>query len=205
MTTYALPLFPLNTVLFPQGVLPLRIFEARYLDMVRACLRNKTQFAIVAVTDQDVIKNDVLPFANIATACTIINVDVTEIGLMNIRCKGEKKVSIKTATQQADGLWIGELEDIAPEPAMPIPDDLKLSQAFLQQLIDSLLKQEIDDTYMPLAKPFLLEDCGWVANRWSEILTMPLIQKQRMLALDSPLIRLELVQDLLNNQFQQSP
>ena len=75
----------------------------------------------------------------------------------------------------------------------------------MQQLIDSLLKQEIDDTYMPLAKPFLLEDCGWVANRWSEILTMPLIQKQRMLALDSPLIRLELVQDLLNNQFQQSP
>lgn len=202
MTTYALPLFPLNTVLFPQGVLPLRIFEARYLDMVRACLRNKTQFVVVAVTDQqDARKNDSLPFANIGTSCSIIDVDVPEIGLMNIRCKGDKKVQIKTAAQQADGLWIGELEDISAEPVIPIPEDLKLAQGYLQQIIDSLLKEEIDETYMPLAKPFLLDDCGWVANRWSEILTMPLLQKQRMLALDSPLIRLELVQDLLNSQF----
>ena len=201
MTTYSLPLFPLNTVLFPQGVLPLRIFEARYLDMVRACLRHKTQFVIVAVTDENTVKNDGMPFADIGTACIIMDVDVTEIGLMNIRCMGEKKVRIKTATQQVDGLWIAELEDIALEPLMAIPEDLTLAQEYLQQLIDSLIKQDIEETYMPLTKPFLMDDCGWVANRWSEILSMPLIQKQRMLALDSPLIRLELVQDLLNSEF----
>jgi len=201
MTTYSLPLFPLNTVLFPQGVLPLRIFEARYLDMVRACLRHKTQFVIVAVTDENSVKNDGMPFADIGTACIIMDVDVTEIGLMNIRCMGEKKVRIKTATQQVDGLWIAELEDIALEPLMAIPEDLTLAQEYLQQLIDSLIKQDIEETYMPLTKPFLMDDCGWVANRWSEILSMPLIQKQRMLALDSPLIRLELVQDLLNSEF----
>jgi hypothetical protein len=201
MTTYSLPLFPLNTVLFPQGVLPLRIFEARYLDMVRGCLRHKTQFVIVAVTDENTVKNDGMPFADIGTACSIMDVDVTEIGLMNIRCIGEKKVRIKTATQQVDGLWIAELEDIALEPLMAIPEDLTLAQEYLQQLIDSLIKQDIEETYMPLSKPFLMDDCGWVANRWSEILSMPLIQKQRMLALDSPLIRLELVQDLLNSEF----
>ena len=202
MTMYSIPLFPLNLVIFPEGILPLRIFEMRYLDMVRACLRNKSNFGVVAlvVDSTSKLKNG-LPFANVGTSFTIIDVNVTEPGLMNIRCLGQKRFRIKSAFQQVDGLWLGEVEDIENDATMIIPDDLKMTQEYMQQLIETLSEQNIADEYLPFIKPFKVSDCNWVANRWCEILTMPLIQKQRMLELDSPLVRLELVQDLLISEF----
>ena len=199
MTNYALPLFPLNVVVFPLGVLPLRIFEARYLDMVRDCLRNKTPFGVVTVGTQS--NAEQLPFASIGTACNIAEVDVTEPGLMNIRCIGSKKIRVTSAAQQKNGLWIGQVEDCQPEASLEIPEDLNLTQQYMQQLIDSLASQNIEAFAMPLQEPYQLEDCGWIANRWTEILNIPLIEKQRLLALDSPLVRLELVHDYLTQSF----
>ena len=199
MAHYEIPLFPLSVVVFPLGVLPLRIFEARYLDMVRDCLRNKTPFAVVTTgTDNNA---DPLPFASIGTVCNIAEVDATEPGLMNIRCIGAKKMRVMSAAQQKNGLWIGQVEDYQPEPNMAIPEDLNLTQQYMQQLIESLASQNIEAFSMPLQEPYQLDDCGWIANRWTEILNIPLIEKQRMLALDSPLVRLELVQDYLTQSF----
>ena len=202
MTLYPLPLFPLNLVMFPEGLLPLRIFEMRYLDMVRSCLRNNSSFGVVAiiVDAHSELKTD-LPFAQVGTSFKIINVDVTEPGLMNIQCLGQKRFNIRSAVQQDDGLWLGEVEDIENETSMPIPDDLKMTQDYMKQLIESLSEQDIAKEYLPFIKPFKIDDCAWVANRWCEILSIPLIQKQRLLELDSPLVRLELVQDLLLAEF----
>lgn len=197
-TPYTLPLFPLNVVLFPQGVLPLRIFEARYLDMVKACLRNKTPFGVVAVTTEKALADEVFPFASIGSTCKILDVDATEPGLMNIRCIGQHKFKVQSAAQQDDGLWLAEVIDLAPEPSMAIPEDLLLAKTYMQQLLESLTSQAIDEQFMPIAEPFDVEDCAWLANRWTEVLDMPLIQKQRLLALDSPLVRLELVHDYLS-------
>ena len=202
MNVHSIPLFPLNLVIFPEGLLPLRIFEMRYLDMVRNCLRNQSSFGVVAVIENAAADlNDGLPFANVGTSFTIIDADVTEPGLMNIRCVGQKRFRVKSAFQQEDGLWLGEVEDIENDATMIIPDDLKMTQEYMQQLIQSLSKQDIAEEHLPFIKPFRIEDCAWVANRWCEILSMPLIQKQRMLELDSPLVRLELVQDLLSAEF----
>ncbi len=203
MTVYSLPLFPLNLVIFPEGLLPLRIFEMRYLDMVRNCLRNQSSFGVVALINESGAADleNMLPFTNVGTSFTIINADVTEPGLMNIRCLGQNRFCVKSAFQQDDGLWIGEVEDIKNDTTMIIPDDLKMTQEYMQQLIQSLSEQDIAEEYLPFAKPFKVNDCAWVANRWCEILSMPLIQKQRMLELDSPLVRLELVQDLLITEF----
>lgn len=202
MTPYPLPLFPLNLVMFPEGLLPLRIFEMRYLDMVRGCMRNQSSFGVVAVIADaySELKTD-LPFAQVGTSFKIIDADVTEPGLMNIRCLGQKRFHIRSATQQDDGLWLGKVEDIENETAMPIPDDLKMTQDYMQQLIKSLSEQDMAKEYLPFIKPFKIDDCAWVANRWCEILSIPLIQKQRLLELDSPLVRLELVQDLLMAEF----
>lgn len=202
MTLYPLPLFPLNLVMFPEGLLPLRIFEMRYLDMVRSCLRNNSSFGVVAiiVDAHSELKTD-LPFAQVGTSFKIIDVDVTEPGLMNIRCLGQKRFNIRSAVQQDDGLWLGEVEDIENETSMTIPDDLKMTQDYMKQLIESLSEQDIAKEYLPFIKPFKIDDCAWVANRWCEILSIPLIQKQRLLELDSPLVRLELVQDLLIAEF----
>lgn len=213
MTHYSLPLFPLNVVIFPEGLLPLRIFEARYLDMVSACLRNKTTFGVVAVyTDNNTADNNteeagladnktVIPFAKVGTEFTILDADVTTPGLITIRCLGQHRFLVNSATQQKDGLWIGEVEDIANEMSMPIPDDLQLTQMHLERLIAALSVQGVTELDMPISKPYKLQDCSWVANRWCEIINMPLIQKQRMLELDSPLVRLELVQDILTTEF----
>ncbi|MES1986864.1 MAG: LON peptidase substrate-binding domain-containing protein, partial [Pseudomonadota bacterium] len=110
MNTYPLPLFPLNLVVCPGGFLPLRIFEVRYLDMVRNCLRNKSSFAVVTVLPEgetDLQGN--FPFANVGTLLDIVDADVTTVGLMMIRCVGQRRVKIDSFTQQKDGLLIGEV------------------------------------------------------------------------------------------------
>lgn len=206
--TYSLPLFPLNLVIFPEGLLPLRIFEARYLDMIRACLRNKTPFGVVAVYAELASQGSdnsnatqSIPFAKVGTTFTILDADVAHPGLITIRCLGQHRFRVKSAKQQADGLWMGEVEDIANEAGLEIPDDLKATQLHMQKLIDAIIKQGVSELEMPIGKPYKLNDCAWVANRWCEILNLPMIQKQRMLELDSPLVRLELVQDILTSEF----
>lgn len=198
-TSYTLPLFPLGLVLFPQGVLPLRIFEARYLDMVKNCLRHNSPFGVVAVTDEKAHSNDRLPFASIGCTSLIQDVDASEPGLMSIHCHGGNKFKVTSAKQQADGLWMAEVEDCPPETQLAVPEDLSIAKTYMQELLDSLTTQAIEERFLPMTEPYAVDDCAWLANRWSEILAMPLVQKQRLLALDSPLVRLELVHDLLSN------
>ena len=178
----------------------MRIFEARYLDMVKDCMRNSTMFGLVAALPDEQLSH--LPFARIGTAFTIMDADVPSPGLMMIRCCGQHRFQVDSALQQKDGLWIGQVEDIPNDLAMQIPDDLSIARTGLQNVIDSFDEQGIAESEIPLIKPYQLEDCAWVANRWVELLDLPLIQKQRLLALDSALVRLELIQDFLlsNNQ-----
>ena len=108
---------------------------------------------------------------------------------------------IHSARQNVDSLWIAEVEDLAEEADISIPDDLKSTRQHLQKIIHALSDDDISQLELPIAKPYKLQDCAWVANRWCEILNMSLIQKQRLLELDSPLVRLELIQDMLSREF----
>ena len=206
MHTQSISLFPLNVVIFPEGLLPLRIFEMRYLDMVRNCLRNHTPFGVVAVlNDAPSTRQDTrLPFALVGTSVNIIDADAPQTGLMMIRCLGQQRFQVKSARQQRDGLWIGEVEKIKNDVSMTIPDDLIATAGNLHQLIHSLGKQGVPEIDLPILKPYQFDDCGWVANRWCELLNIPLRQKQRMLELDSPLVRLELINDMFHNKQQHS-
>ena len=133
MAHYSLPLFPLNVVIFPEGLLPLRIFEARYLDMVRACLRNSTPFGLVVhLSDSEYFSQapDDLPFTRVGTTFTIIEADVAQVGLMNIVCRGVNRFRVHSAEQQPDGLWVGVVEDIANDLVQSIPDDLKILRKY---------------------------------------------------------------------------
>lgn len=199
MNTYPLPLFPLSLVICPGGLLPLRIFEVRYLDMVRNCLRNKSSFAVVTALpegEKDLEGN--FPFANIGTLVDIVDADVTTVGLMMIRCVGQRRVKIDSYTQQKDGLLIGEVNDIPNDLELPIPEDLQMTSIGLQRLLESLPQQNIPTENLPVIEPYKLEDASWVANRWVELLDLPLLQKQRLMQLDSPILRLELIHDILD-------
>jgi len=207
MATYTLPLFPISSVVFPDGLLTLKIFEARYLDMVRACMRNNTDFGVVTLYPESQLNLQAkdhltpkFPFATIGTTFKIEDADVSCLGLINISCRGKHKFEIKSTRQQSDGLWLAEVEEIS-EVNIQIPDDLQTTRKHLQKIISSLSDQDMTELKLSIAKPYKLQDCAWVANRWCEILNIPLVQKQRMLELESPLIRLELIQDMLSKEF----
>lgn len=198
MNSYSLPLFPLNVVVCPGGYMPLRIFEARYLDMVKNCLRNKSSFAIVTVLPAGETDSDgAFPFANVGTFIEIKEADVTTVGLMTIRCVAHHRVKVNSFTQQADGLFIGEVIDLANDTALPVPEDLEIISSSLKRLLQSLPEQGVLPTDMPVIEPYSFGDASWVSNRWVELLNLPLIQKLRLMQLDSPIVRLELIHDIL--------
>jgi len=198
MKPYTLPLFPLNVVVCPGGLLPLRIFEARYLDMVRTCLRNKSSFAVVAVMPEgETDPEGYFPFANIGTLVDIVEADVTTVGLMSIRCVGRHRVKVDSYLQQPDGLVVGQVTDVANDLESAIPEDLESVVTSLQNLLTSLPASGVSPDNMPVIKPYHFQNAAWVANRWIELLDLPLLQKQRLMQLDSPVLRLELIHDIL--------
>lgn len=198
MKPYTLPLFPLNVVVCPGGLLPLRIFEARYLDMVRNCLRNQSSFAVVAVMPEGETDPDgYFPFANVGTFVDIVDADVTTVGLMSIRCVGRQRVKVDSYVKQADGLLVGQVNDIPNDLDSAIPEDLKSTANSLQDLLISLPASGVAPENIPVIQPYQFENAAWVANRWVELLDLPLLQKQRLMQLDSPVLRLELIHDIL--------
>ena len=199
METYSLPLFPLDLVVCPNGRIPLKIFEARYLDMVRNCLRNKSSFAIVTILPEGETDTEGnFPFADVGTLVSIDEADVTTVGLMMIVCTGQQRVKVESFIQQPDGLIIGEVRDIPNDIFMPIPEDLILAQRVLKQLLNNLADQDSTFKNMPVVEPYEFENATWVSNRWVELLDLPMLEKHRLMQMASPILRLELICDILS-------
>ncbi len=208
----SLPLFPLGSVLYPGGLLPLRIFEVRYLDMIGKCHKNGAPFGVVALTAGAEVRRlqsntstekptgdgfATEEFCSTGTLATITEFSAPQSGLMVIRCVGAQRFKISNSEKLKHGLWIADVERIEEDMAVAVPEDLKPCANALGKLIKSLQQRDIPDDQMPLLPPFQLDDCGWVANRWCELLPLPLELKQRLMELDNPLVRLELVSDIL--------
>ena len=200
---HSLPLFPLGTVLFPGGLLPLRIFEVRYLDMIGKCRKADAPFGVVSLTSGSEVRKagaDAESFAAIGTLAMIREFESPQSGLLQIECVGTQRFRVRDTELQKHGLWIAEVEAVADDVALEIPDDLKHTATALQRLIDTLeerRREQGGSVRLPIGMPYLLDDCGWVANRWCELVPMQLELKQRLMELDSPLMRLELISDLL--------
>jgi Lon protease-like protein len=187
-------------VLFPEGVLPLRIFEVRYLDMIGRCHKAGAPFGVVSLTQGNEVQKpgSAEVFANVGTLATISDFETPRPGLMMIRAQGAQRFRITSRDQLRHGLWIADVEGLPTDMPVPIPDDLKITATALSKLIDSLQQKVDAPGQLPIQGPFKLEDCGWVANRWCELLPLPVQLKQRLMELDNPLVRLELVSDVLS-------
>jgi len=205
-----LPLFPLNAVLFPDGSLSLQIFEVRYLDLIGKCHKNGTPFGVVSLTQgQEVRTRDPLAptgeafvredFADVGTLATIVEFAAPQAGLMVIRCTGGNRFKVRARKQLKHGLWVGEVEHLANDEPMPIPEDLRPVAHALAHLLEQQSGQSPQESPL-FSQPYRLDECGWVANRWCDLLSLPTTFKQSLLRLDSPLLRLELVADLLSSQ-----
>ena len=209
----SLPLFPLGTVLYPNGVLPLRIFEGRYLDMIGKCHKSGAPFGVVALTEGSEVRQLVATadaaspsrgdafaheaFNDVGTLATITTLTRPQAGLIMVQCLGTQRIRITRREKLKYGLWIGDVDLLPPDAAVDIPPDLQVTADALGQIIQGLHAQGMQQEQLPFSKPYRLDECGWVANRWCELLQLPLELKQRLMALENPLVRLELVHDIL--------
>ena len=200
LTLSSLPLFPLGSVLFPDGLLALRVFEVRYLDMVRKCHQAGAPFGVVSLTQGQEVRQAGAPeerFNDIGTLAVIEQLETPQPGLITVLCRGSQRFRITRRSHLPHGLWTADVGHIERDLTVPVPEDLKKASTALAQVLNTL---QVRDPGMPhLVKPTAaqLDDCGWVANRWCELLPVPLELKQRLMELDNPLVRLELVGDVL--------
>lgn len=194
-----MPLFPLSTVLFPDGVLPLQVFEVRYLDMISRCIVDGTPFGVVLLTSGHEVRKADAGQERFVAAGTIASVTETTAeapGLLQVLCRGGARFNVVTAEQRVNGLWVAEAELAEDDQVVRIPSELQGAADALDRVLNSL--HEVPQHRWPVQPPFRLDDCGWVANRWCELLPLPNQQKHNMLMLDNPVIRLELLHDVLD-------
>ena len=195
-----LPLFPLSTVLFPGGQLPLRIFEVRYLDLIGQCQREGKPFGVVALHQGSEVRRAGAPaeeFLQVGTLAHVRAFDRPQPGLMNIVCEGGTRFRIQAARQLPHGLWMAGAQMLPDDAPVAVPEDLREVATTLEQLLDSWRARAIPESQWPLRAPWRWDDCGWLSNRWCELLPLPPTVKQQLMELDNPLVRLELVGDLL--------
>lgn len=196
----SIPLFPLKTILFPDGHLPLQVFEVRYLDLIKRCIAKGEEFGVVSLLDGSEVR---LPdqhetLSACGTMARIIDWSAPLPGLLQVSCIGTTRFQVRSAEQLKHGLWMAEVEEVAEDMVVPVPSEQQDVANALGALIRSLQKKQISTANMSLAPPYRLDEAGWVANRWCELLRLDLEEKQRLLLQENPVLRLELVQDVLS-------
>ena len=194
-----LALFPLQMVLFPGAVLHLKIFEARYLDLIADCMRTRLPFGVICLRQgaETGRGSEALRIEDVGVLARIEDVDAEQPGILHVRCLGTERFRIQAPPSQRDnGLWTAPVQAMTPDtPRAPGPAVLPTVTA-LAEAIRKLQSHE----QSPFAEPYRLEDAGWVANRWCELLPISLAAKQKLMELDDPVIRLSLVDGFLRDK-----
>lgn len=186
--TQRLPLFPLKTVLFPGGVLPLRVFEPRYMDMVTRCMREGSAFGVCLIAAGEEVGETAVPHP-VGTEARIEQWDMEQAGLLTLLTRGGRRFRVIDHEVERDGLLVAEVRWLdEPEP-LPMPDAQRELLPLLQTIV-----AELGDRLPP---PHHFEDAGWVGARYVELLPIPLLAKQSLLELDDVLSRLEILQQFL--------
>ena len=183
------PLFPLGTVLYPGGPLPLRIFEPRYLDMISKCLKNSTPFGVLLIKTGT--EAGPATTYDIGTLARITDWYQGSDGLLGITAVGDERFRLLSSSRQPDGLNIGDIEIIPTETTHTLPDEYRPMANILSGVLDDLgrLYDSLDKRY---------DDAGWVGYRFAEILPIAPEQKQSCLEADDPVRRLEMMREVLD-------
>ena len=189
MADLTIPLFPLNTVLFPEGLLPLRIFEPRYLDMVSACLRNGSDFGISLIESGEEIGSTTKTF-EVGTLSRITDWHQRNDGLLGITVLGQQRFRILSTEVQTNLLTRAQVELIENEHATDLPAEYLPIADFLRQLI-----KQVPHLFATVTLRY--SDATWVGSRLAELLPIPLAQKQYLLQLNEPIQRLERMRQLM--------
>jgi Lon protease-like protein len=176
-----LPLFPLQTVLLPEGRLGLRIFEPRYVDMVARCLRGRNRFGVVAIREGA----EVGPATayDYGTSAEIVDWQQEPGGLLGVLAVGREPFRLLEARREPDGLYVGNIEWLPEPPRLPLPPVYAPLASVLRRLIEPLAMYRDAQT--------AFDDAAWVGGRLIELLPLDLALKQSLLELTDVEQRLE--------------
>lgn len=194
--TQPLPLFPLKTVLFPGGVLPLKVFEQRYIAMAKTCLAQGRPFGVCLITQGEEVAAAGAASPEIAPVGTLARItdwDMPELGILHLTTQGETRFQVRQRTVQPDGLVTGEVAPLAAEPRKPVGAEHKPLVALLE-----LVAARVGPGNFPAVRDF--EDASWVGYRLAEVLPLPLHVKQTMLEINEADVRLAVLSRFLTQQ-----
>jgi uncharacterized protein len=195
-----LPLFPLKTVLFPDGILPLKVFETRYMDMVRECMKRNAPFGVVLIKAGLEVGMAAEP-DKVGCLAYIADWDMQNLGVMMLRVHGGERFRILDTRILPDQRLEARIEMIAADGVVPV-SDIHVSCAKTLKIViddaDAKGRAEQGDAFIsPFPRPIQLDSASWVANRWCEILPIPLKARQKLLELDDAHSRLTIVHQYL--------
>jgi uncharacterized protein len=187
-----LALFPLNTVLFPGGLLPLRIFETRYLDMVGRCMRADESFGVVLIDGGSDTEHGV-DTALIGTSARVVDFQTLTDGLLGLLCRGERRFRIIERSRREDGLNCAAVEWLLEAQPVPLALEFQPLVPLLRQAMAKLttIGRFIEADY---------EDAAWVGHRLAELLPLDQSTQQQLLEIDDPVARLRLLAPLIEAQ-----
>jgi len=187
-----LPIFPLGTVLFPGGTLPLRVFEARYMDMVRDCMQRGSLFGVcLIVRGQEV--GGAAEHEPVGCLARITDWDMQQFGLLQIRTRGAERFRVTSSRVQPDGLIRADAIRVPPDPELPVPPRFAACIHLVRRIVEDLVEKEPSALNRMVGEPYLYESASWVSNRLSEFLPIPVKAKQKLMELCDPQARLSIV------------
>lgn len=186
-----IPLFPLSNGLFPDSLLQLNIFEVRYLNLIKECEKNNTPFGVVWLADGAEIQTagKTQAFHPQGTLAHLQKVDRVQPSLLQVRCHGGLRFTVHASELGPFGVWYGEVVFENQDPPIEIPAEYNRLADHLGQLIANAQKQGFSDS-LPFAPPYRLDEAGWVANRWAELLPFSAKDKLGLLIESDPVKRL---------------
>lgn len=192
MKPLKVPIFPLHAVLFPGGLLPLRVFEARYMDMTRDCLRQDQPFGVCLIRSGNEVGGGAVP-EPVGCLATITEWDMQQQGVLGIKTRGGQRLRILGSETGAQGLISAQVELIPPEASLSLPGEFSACARLLELVV-------ADQGRLVFAEPHAFNDAAWVGYRLAEILPVPLIAKQKLLELTDSLARLSVLQRFLESR-----
>lgn len=186
------PIFPLNAVLFPGGLLPLRVFETRYMDMTRDCLKQSRPFGVCLIHQGSEVGAPAVP-EPVGCLASILDWDMQQLGILNLKTRGGQRFRILGSEAGAQGLISARIELIAPDASHAIPEEYAACVRLVEMVV-------ADQGKPVFAEPHAFDDAAWVGYRLSEILPVPLLAKQKLLELTDSLERLAILQRFLESR-----
>ena len=187
-----IPIFPLKTVLFPDGLLPLRVFEQRYMDMTKSCLRDDKPFGVCLIKEGEEVGTPAIP-EQIGCLAKITDWDMQQQGILNIQIRGLQRFTIQSLKKDDNGLITATIFNVPAEPSQPVPESLQSCVTVLQRIV-----QEVGED--KFHAPLKYDNAAWVGYRLAEMLPLKLSVKQSMLEMNDSITRLQILSSFLKKQ-----